>query len=147
MPDGVPIATMRIGELWIEAQIDSGGDGLSLPTHLVSRLKFSADPVAFALGQSLSTRFEVKAARLLTDVYLGKYTFPHPFVEINPAFPLANFGSCPMQNFVLTFDQKNGLVRFDAHDRRLRLAATPTAIRMVNAPRQKPTDTTLVPVG
>ena len=37
---------------------------------------------------------------------LGSYTFKHPFIEVNPAFPLANFGSCPMQNFSLTFDRK-----------------------------------------
>jgi hypothetical protein len=147
MPDGVPVAAMRIGAMQFEALMDSGGDGLSLPEGLVSRLKFAVDPVAFAAGQSFSTRFEIKAAKLAGDVQLGEYTFERPFVEIHAAFPLANFGSCPMQNFALTFDQKNLLMRLEASKRRFRLTATPTAIRLANAPDYTPRDPGLVPVG
>jgi predicted aspartyl protease len=147
MPDGVPIAAMRIGAMQFEALMDSGGDGLSLPEGLVSRLKFAVDPVAFAAGQSFSTRFEIKAAKLAGDVRLGDYTFERPFVEIHAAFPLANFGACPMQNFALTFDQKNLLMRLEASKKRFRLTATPTAIRLANAPDYTPRDPGLVPVG
>jgi predicted aspartyl protease len=147
MPDGVPIAAMQIGALRIDALLDSGGDGLSLPEDLVSRVKFAVDPVAYAAGQSFSTRFEIKAAKLAGDVRLGEYTFERPFVEIHAAFPLANFGSCAMQNFALTFDQKNLLVRFEASRKKFRLTATPTAIRLANAPDFTPRDPGLVPVG
>jgi predicted aspartyl protease len=147
MPEGVPIVTMRIGGLLVDAQIDSGGSGLSLPQQLASRLKFTAAPSAFGNGQSLSTSFRIKAAKLASDVHLGSYTFARPFVEINPAFPLANFGSCPMQNFVVTFDQRNGLVRFDARQKLLRLATTPEPMHMQLTPPAKPPDPTLVPVG
>ena len=147
MPDGVPIAPMQIGKLRIEALMDSGGDGLSLPESLVSRLKFAVDPVAFAAGQSFSTRFEIKAAKLAGDVRLGGYTFERPFVEIHAAFPLANFGGCPMQNFALTFDQRNLLMRMEAGRKRFRLTATPTAMRLANAPDTKPPEVGLVPVG
>jgi predicted aspartyl protease len=147
MPDGVPIATLRIGNLRIEAQFDSGGSGLSLPEGLAPYLKFASGPVIFAYGESLSTRFQVKAATLATDVHLGEYTFTKPFVEINPAFPLANFGSCPMQNFTITFDQKNQLVRLAASRKQFHLAATPMAIRLGNAPALTAKDTSLVPVG
>jgi predicted aspartyl protease len=147
MPDGVPIVPMRIGGIEIDAQIDSGGSGLSLPEQFTSRLKFNVAPAAFGNGQSLSTRFQIKAAQLASDVQLGSYTFAKPFVEINPAFPLANFGSCPMQNFVVTFDQKSGLVRFDARQKMLPLAATPSPMHMQLAPASKPPDPALVPVG
>jgi predicted aspartyl protease len=147
MPDGVPIAAMRIGELRFDALVDSGGDGLSLPEKLVQRLRFAVDPVAFAAGQSFSSRFEIKAAKLAADVRLGEYTFERPFVEIHAAFPLANFGSCPMQNFALTFDQKNLLMRFEASRKKFKLTATPTAIRLANAPDFTPWDPGLVPVG
>jgi hypothetical protein len=138
---------MWVGGLRIDAQIDSGGAGLSLPSQFVSRLKLSADPSAFSHGQSLSTRFEIKSARLAADVRVGGYTFDRPFVEIHPAFPLANFGSCPMQGFALTFDQKNGLIRFDARQKSLHLAATPAPMRLESAPPPHPPDTSLVPVG
>jgi predicted aspartyl protease len=147
MPDGVPIVPMRIGGMKVDAQIDSGGSGLSLPEQISSHLKFSAGPVAFSNGQSLSTRFQIKAAMLATDVHLGGYTFSRPFVEINPAFPLANFGSCPMQSFAMTFDQKNGLVRLVARQKQLRLAATPAPMRLQSTPPPRPPDQALVPVG
>lgn len=147
MPDGVPIATIRVGGLQVDALLDSGGDGLSLPEQLAPRLKYAIDPVVFALGQSLSTSFQIKGAKLASDVHFGGYTFERPFVEIHAAFPLANFGSCPMQNFALTFDQKNLLVRFDASRKRFNLSPTPTAIRLANAPDQWPPPPNLVPVG
>ena len=147
MPDWVPIAAMEIGKLRVEALMDSGGDGLSLPAGLVPQLKFSVDPVAFAAAQSFSTRFEIKAAKLAGDVRLGGYTFERPFVEIHAAFPLANFGGCPMQNFALTFDQKNLLMRMEAGRKRFKLTATPTAIRLANAPDTTPREPGLVPVG
>lgn len=146
MPYGVPIVPMRVGGLHIDAQIDSGGAGLSLPEQLSSKLKFAVDPVAFGKAESLSTRFQIKAAILASSIRLGGYTFDKPFVEISPAFPLANFGSCPLQKFAVTFDQKNGLVRFEARQRSLHLATTPAPLRLQNSP--SPTvDTSLVPVG
>ncbi len=147
MPDGVPIATLFIDGMRIETQLDSGGDGLSLPEDLASRLKFAVKPVVYANGQSFATRFQVKAAKLASTVQLGRYSFPRPFVEILSAFPLANFGACPMQNFALTFDQKNLLVRIDASRTTFTLSATPGAIRLVNTPARRPIPAGLVPLG
>lgn len=147
MPNGVPIASLRIDGLRIDAQIDSGGAGLSLPEHLVPLFRFASDPVLFGNGQSLSTRFQIKVGRLNTDIHLGRYTFNRPSVEINPAFPLANFGACPLQNFIVTFDQRNRLMRLDASRKSFHLDAAPTTIRMQNEPPVKPPDIDLVPVG
>jgi predicted aspartyl protease len=147
MPDGIPVVSMAIGDTMIDAQIDSGGAGLSLPLKLTSKLRFTSNSASLSNAESLSTRFLVRGASLASDIHLGAYTFKHPFVEINPAFPLANFGSCPMQNFVLTFDQKNGLVRFAADRHTLHLSPTPEPVRMVNAPATHPPDLTLVPGG
>jgi predicted aspartyl protease len=147
MPDGIPIIPLRIGSVQIDAQIDSGGTGLSLPEKIASRLDFDNAPSLFGIGQSLSSRFELKAARLTSDLRLGNYTFLRPFVEINPAFPLANFGSSAMQNFTFTFDQKDALVRFESSQQIQHLSPTPTPVRMELAPTYKPVDTSLVPVG
>ena len=147
MPDGVPIANITIGDVRVEALLDSGGAGLSLPERLISQLRFSADPAAFARGESLSSRFPIKVGRLATDVRLGDITFDQPWVEINPAFPLANFGSVPMQHFAVTFDQDNLLVRFDGPRKRVTLGVTPSPMRLTNQPLPKPADTALVPIG
>jgi hypothetical protein len=147
MPEGIPVVTLSIGATHIDAQLDSGGSGLSLPLQLTSQLKFSSQYASLSNAHSLSTRFMVMGATLAADVHLGSYTFRRPFVEINPAFPLANFGSCPMQDFILTFDQKNGLVRLNSSQRVLHLSATPVPMRLQSAPDREPVDPKLVPVG
>lgn len=146
MPEGVPIARLKIGDREVEAQIDSGGAGLSLPERLVPQLRLAAQPTVFAKGESLSTRFQIKVAKLATDVHLGDITIDQPWVEINPAFPLANFGSCPLQHFVVTFDQENKLVRLDGPRKRITLGVTPAPLRLTNQPGHS-RDQALVPVG
>ncbi len=147
MPDGVPVADLSIGDLQVGALLVSGGAGLSLPERLVAQLRFSAQPSDFARGQSLSSRFPIKVARLASDVNLGDITFDQPWVEINPAFPLANFGSVPMQHFAITFDQDNLLVRIDGPRKHVTLGVTPSPGRLTNEPLPQPADTKLVPIG
>lgn len=147
MPDGVPIASLRIGGRPVEAQMDSGGAGLSLPEQLAASLKYSDGPEIFGKGESLSTRFQIRAGKLASDVHLGDFTLDRPWVEINPAFPLSNFGACPMQHFTITFDQQNRLMRLESAHKRVNLGATPTPMRLANSPAPKPTDLALVPVG
>ena len=146
MPDGVPIARLSVGDQQVDAQIDSGGGGLSLPERLIPQLRLSAMPTVFAKAESLSTRFQIKVAKLATDVHLGDITLDAPWVEINPAFPLANFGSCPMQHFIITFDQGNHLVRFEGPRKRIILGVTPAPLHLTNQPGT-PSDLALVPVG
>ena len=146
MPDGVPIARLKIGSLDVDAQIDSGGAGLSLPERLIPQLRLTAEPTVFAKGESLSTRFQIKVAKLAIDVQLGDITLDQPWVEINPAFPLANFGSCPLQHFIVTFDQENKLVRLDGPRKRITLGVTPAPLHLVNQPGN-PAELALVPVG
>lgn len=147
MSDGIPVVTLAIGGAQIDAQIDSGGSGLSLPSPLASRLKFASDYSNLSNAHSLSTRFTLVGATLAADVRLGSYTFKRPFVEINPAFPLANFGSGPMHEFAFSFDQRNRLVRFSAQRRMLHLSATPVPANLKNAPERETVDPKLVPLS
>jgi predicted aspartyl protease len=145
--DGVPVFTLHLDGVQIEAQLDSGGIGLSLPEPVAARLRFDVDPTLFANSESVATRFQIKAGVLGADVNLGRYTFTHPFVEVNPVFPLANFGACPMQQFAITFDQVDLLVRFDARTQQFHLSALPTLMRLLNTPDPSPPRTQLTPVG
>jgi hypothetical protein len=147
MPDGVPIVALKIGEQQLEAQIDSGGTGLSVPEKDSKELRFLETPAAFASGESVATKFEIKAARLGADVRLGRYTFRQPFVEINLAFPLVNIGSTPLQHFVVTFDQANELVRLYSSEDTLRLDASPSTMQLQNEQPRQQSDNKLVPVG
>lgn len=147
MPRGIPVASLQVdGQKPIEAELDSGGGGLVLPESLASHLKFEIAPIVFESAWSVATSFQLKAGKLGTNVKIGRYTLVHPVVELHPAFPLAIFGSPPMQNFEITFDQKNLLVRFTADKSRFSLSAPPTPPHLTNAVTQKP-PTGLVPVG
>ena len=147
MQDGVPIASLRVNGQRVEAQMDSGGGGLTLPEKLAARQKWEVSPVVFATGHTMTTRFEIKAARLAADVKVGKYTFPHPVVEIHPAFPMVNFGSPPMQNFAITFDQKSLLVRLNARKERMMLTFPPIPTHLTYQPKPEPTPRGLLPIG
>jgi predicted aspartyl protease len=147
MPDGVPIVALRIDGQHMEAQIDSGGTGLSLPESVAAHLKFLSTPIAFGNGESLATRFQIKAARLRQDVRLGSYSFRRAFVEINPAFPLVNVGSTPLAKFSVTFDQAKMLLRLSSNAKTLHLDASPTQLELINEPKRQASDRKLVPVG
>jgi len=147
MPEGVPIVSLRVNGQSADAQLDSGGGGLTLPEKLAAHQKWEIAPVVFATGQTMTTRFEIKAARMAGDVKVGKYTFNHPVVEIHPAFPLVNFGSPPMQSFAITFDQKSLLVRLSADQYHFKLTAPPSPTRLTNQPAPAPTTAKLVPLG
>jgi hypothetical protein len=149
MPDGVPIASIEVNGQTMEAQFDSGGGGLTLPETLAAHQKWDVPPVVFATGQTMASRFEIKAAKLAADVKVGKYTFTHPVVEIHPAFPLVNFGSPPMQSFSITFDQENLLLRLSADHDHFTLLAPPSPTRLTNQPKPPPPPPPphLIPVG
>jgi predicted aspartyl protease len=145
--DGVPIAKLEIDGVNVEAQIDSGGNGLSLPDAVAERLKFQSAPVEYGTAESLTTRFSLRAARLQTDVRFGAYVFRKAFVEINSAFPVVNIGSTPLKNFVITFDQQEGVMSLSGRDRVMPLDASPVLTRLLNEPQRQAADARLVPVG
>jgi len=147
LKDGVPVATLQIKDLSVEAQIDSGGSGLSLPDAIAGEMKFQTTPVEYGKAESLATRFSLRAARLEPDVRLGPYIFRKAFVEINSAFPLVNVGSTPLKNFVITFDQQEGMMQVYSRQRVMPLDASPVLLEMQNEPRRQASDAKLVPVG
>ena len=146
--NGVPVVGLHLqGGPEIEAQLDTGGGGLSLPEPVAAALRFSEGPETFGKGESLVTRFSLKMGKLAGDVRLGQYTLERPWVEINPAFPLANLGGVPLQYFSLTFDQREGLVRMDGPRKPIELGVTPTPVEIRNRPAGADQPPALVPVG
>lgn len=116
MPNDVPLIQLVVepGSQKVDAHLDSRGRGLSFPERFAQGLKFTSTPIVIGRGRTVSNEFEIKGATLAGDVRLGGYTFPQPFIAINPLFPVGNFGAIPLQYFAVTFDQKNKLVRLAA---------------------------------
>jgi len=121
-PNDVPTIELRIGAQTIDAHLDSRGMGLDIPEKFAQGLKFLSTPMVIGRGRTVSNDFEIKGAQLDSDIHLGGYTFSQPFVEINPVFPMANFGSIALRNFAVTFDQKNNLARLVAKDKTIVIA-------------------------
>jgi hypothetical protein len=145
MPDGVPLVGMKIGNRDVEALIDSGGSGLGIPESLIQDLPLFDQPVLYAKGQSLFTFFDIRIARLAADIQLGDLTFPQPWIEVHHAFPLANFGSFPLQHFIVTFDQENKLVRLDPPSKSIILGVTPLPVYLTGQPDSR--EPILIPIG
>ena len=135
MPNDVPEIELVVepGSQKVEAHLDSRGRGLSFPEKFAKSLKFSSEPIVIGRGRTVSNEFEIRGAQLAGEVRLGGYTFPQPFVAINPLFPVGNFGAIPLQSFAVTFDQKNKLIRLVAASRSIVLPL-PTAPK--NPPAQ-----------
>lgn len=123
MPNDVPVIQLTVGARQIDAHLDSRGVGLSFPEKFADELKFVSAPIALGRGRTVSNEFEIKGAELDGDIRLGGYTFSHPFVEMNPVLPLANFGAIPLQHFAVTFDQGDLLLRLESKDKVLTLEA------------------------
>jgi hypothetical protein len=58
--------------------------------------------------------FFIRGGVMKGEVVLGGQVFKEPFVEVSERIPLANLGAASLQDFVITFDQRKSLVRFQA---------------------------------
>jgi len=120
-PDGVPVVDLTVGSETVPAVIDSRGSGLALPGSMASRLRISGEPVVIGRGRTISGEFEIRGVELAEDVLLGGYRFQRSFVALHPHFPVGNVGGIVLRSFVLTFDQRNKLLRLEAPERTLTL--------------------------
>jgi hypothetical protein len=118
-PDGVPVVDLTVGSETVPAVIDSRGAGLALPGSMESRLEITGAPVVIGRGRTISGEFEIRGVDLAEDVLLGGYRFQRPFVALHPQFPVGNVGGIVLRSFVLTFDQRNKLLRLQSPERTL----------------------------
>ncbi len=111
-PNGVAVVELRVGSQKIKAHLDSGnlvGDFI-LPTSVVEKSNPASEPVVVGRARTVSNEIEIKQVRLKDAIRLGGFEFTEPTVSF-PALSSANIGASVMQNFALTFDQKNKLLK------------------------------------
>ncbi len=110
---GIPEITLRVAGLEVEADIDSGSMGpLSFPQAVADKLDFTREPTVVGKASTGFNDFEIKEAPLDGDVHIGTHVMEDPTVAIFGMFPRANLGGQWLRNFTITFDQRNGRVRF-----------------------------------
>jgi predicted aspartyl protease len=117
MPRNVPVVALTIDGRSVPVQIDSGGGGINLPLNAASRVQFARkSEVQVKIETQVNTVY-VRGGVLKGELGLGEHVFRQPFVEISETAPVGNLGAASLQDFVLTFDQANRLVRLQARSR------------------------------
>jgi len=112
-PSGTPIIDVDIGPLKLSADIDSGDqEGISLPKWIVDLVPADTVPKKIGRGSSLSNTFIIYEVTANTTLRLGKYYFFNPVITYTTVFDNLNLGSAWLNNFSVTFDQKNKRVEF-----------------------------------
>jgi len=124
MVHGIPVVEINVAGARIDAGIDSGGRGLSIPDSLISKLRFASSVDTVAFGRTQVSSFPLRGAVLDGAVELAGFRFEHPWLELNPIFSIANFGSSAMRDFIVTFDQRSKLIRFVSTAKTHHLAKT-----------------------
>lgn len=113
-PRNVPVVALTIGKQNVLAQIDSGGGGINLPGSADSPVEFAAHTQVPVRAQSQSSNFLLRGGVMKGEIALGGHVFRQPFVEVSEEIPVGNLGALSLQDFAVTFDQAQGLVRFQA---------------------------------
>jgi hypothetical protein len=116
---------LNIGDEQVEAQIDTGGLGLSLPESVARELKFAGDVEVIGRGNTQVDTYLLRGGTMKGHIALAQYDFKEPFIEINSVFPVANLGALPLQDFAVTFDQRSKLLSFASRGRSHRIGRTP----------------------
>lgn len=109
-----PAVQLAIGNQKVVAEIDSGNvaHAFLFPASLVEKLSLGTKPVTMGQARTITSEFELMEAQLRDDIHLGKYEFTGPLICFPALFPFANIGSKFLNQFAITFDQKQNRVRF-----------------------------------
>ena len=109
-----PAVELNIGGQKVVAEIDSGNvvHSFLFPSSVVEKLSLATKPVNIGKGKTITNEFEIMEAQLKNNIRLGKYEFTQPLISFPAPFPFADIGSKFLNQFVITFDQKNNRIRF-----------------------------------
>jgi hypothetical protein len=121
MPRNVPVVALTIGDRTVPAQIDTAGGGINLPESAAPAVEFARNTEVLVRAQSQLSTFFLRGGVLKGELALGGQIFKQPFVEISGQIPVGNLGAASLQDFAITFDQRQQLVRFQARKNTHRL--------------------------
>jgi hypothetical protein len=110
----LPSINVELGSEALVADIDSGNlaGAIVVPWTLFQKLKLKTDPVSVGKARSAGGEIEIMRATLDGSLKIGKYEIQDVPVTTMVGIDRrkAVIGAAVLQNFVMTFDQKNGRV-------------------------------------
>jgi hypothetical protein len=109
---GIPSVRLKVDTTWVDADVDCGSmGGFSLPDRLSGAFRLTSELKVIGHARTVSNEFDIRGAALDGTVRLGGVEFAKPMLTFQPLFPMGNIGSQVLQDFRLTFDQKNHRMR------------------------------------
>jgi hypothetical protein len=113
-PFGIPQIRLKIGDLEVETDVDSGNMNgeLVLPASYIGKVPLESEPKVVGKGRTGFNEFEIKQAPLKGGVRIGSQVVERPRTDFVEIFPHANIGHAFLSRFAVTLDQKNRRIRF-----------------------------------
>jgi len=133
---GMAVVELVLGGRKLKGVIDTGNAiaAFVLPESLAGKLPLASQPVVIGMARTVSSRVEIKAARLKESIRLGRFEFTEPRVVFPALTEDINIGSEAFREFAVTFDRKNQRLRLKR--RELPKVAEPAAVVEVKEPRR-----------
>lgn len=113
---GVPSIQVLVGPLTVHAVLDTSNPGqLSLARGVARHLDLHGPLEVVGKGKTVNSTFEISAATLDGTVNLAGHTIENPTLYFDRLHrgTQSNIGSGLLNQFVVTLDQSNNLVRFE----------------------------------
>lgn len=112
--NGIAVVELSVGNQKIKAHLDSGNlvGSFILPAAVIEKSNLASEPVVVGRARTVANETEIKQVRLKDTIRLGSFEFAEPTVSF-PALSNTNVGAAMMQNFALTFDQKNRRLKLE----------------------------------
>lgn len=116
-PYDTPIIDITMGAFRLLANIDSGdNNAITFPETLARLLPHIGDEKIVGTGRTISNEFQVSEVKLRGVLRIGEHEISDPTIRFNPIFDNINLGAGFLNNYVVTFDQKNHRVRMISRD-------------------------------
>jgi hypothetical protein len=110
---GVPSVELNVGSAKISAHLDSGNriGEFVFPSTFVDKLTQTSKPLVVGRARSASGEMEIKQVQIKELVRIGRHEFPDPTITFPALGDTGNVGAKILNQFAVTFDQKNQRVR------------------------------------
>lgn len=111
---GIPQVRMKVGDLEVDADVDSGNVNgeLVLPASYIGKVALESEPKVVGKARTGFNELDVKQAPLKGSARVGAQVVERPLVDFVEIFPHGNIGHAFLSRFAVTLDQKNHRIRF-----------------------------------
>jgi hypothetical protein len=110
---GIPVIQISIGSHNTEAQLDCGNARASIvvPEDLALQLKFAGKVSNIGKAKTMFNEVDMKQVKISDSLHVGPYTISQPLISFPSFGNFVNLGSDFLNNFLISFDQKNQLIK------------------------------------